>query len=126
MAVAYFAIDLVAVLLFAIAERTTRGLVEGVDEAWPFFVGVLIGWLVARGWRSPRAVIWTGVIVWASTMTVGLVVRLIIGQSTDSRAGFITLLALGVFLLGWRAIAWILDALFGRALPKVVDEKYRR
>lgn len=127
-AIGYFLVDVVVVMLFIYAGRETRGiaLLDDVLEAVPFLLGILAGWLVGRVWRAPRLVLWPGIIVWVSTVAVGLAVRVLIGAPTDSRFMFITFISLGVFLLGWRGLAWMLDALFGRARPKVVDEKYRR
>ena len=127
-AIGYLLIDVVVVMLFIYAGRETRGiaLLDDVLEAVPFILGILTGWLVGRVWRAPRLVLWPGIIVWVSTVVVGLAVRVLIGAPTDSRFMFITFISLGVFLLGWRGLAWMLDALFGRARPKVVDEKYRR
>ncbi len=125
---AYLFVDIIVVLLFIYAGRETRGSGFGEEfaAAAPFFVGTAVGWLVGRVWRAPRAVLWSGLIVWISTVVVGLLLRSLLGEPTDSRFVFVSFITLGAFLLGWRGIAWILDALFGRALPKVVDEKYRR
>ena len=127
-AVAYLALDLVVVFLFIVAGRDTRGagFAGSVLEALPFFAGTLLGWGVSRAWRHPRSVLPAGIVIWLGTVVVGLPVRAWVGDPTDTRFVSITFVALGVFLLGWRAIAWVLDALFGRALEKVVDEKYRR
>jgi len=127
-AVAYFAVDAVVLVLFVVAGRDTRESTAAATlaEAAPFLVGAGVGWLVARGWRAPRAVRWTGVVVWGAATAVGLALRVALGQPTDTRFVVITFVSLGLFLCGWRAIAWVLEALFGRAMPKVVDEKYRR
>lgn len=127
-AIGYLLFDVIVVLLFIYAGRETRGaqFIDDLAEAAPFGLGIAVGWLVGRVWRSPRLVLWSGIVVWISTAVVGLTVRTFTGAPTDSRFVFITFISLGVFLLGWRAVAWILDALFGRALPKVVDEKYRK
>lgn len=127
-AAAYFAIDLIVVLLFVVAGRDTRGhdAVGTLLESLPFFAGATLGWLITRAWRNPRSVLPTGIVIWFTTAVVGLAVRSVIGNPTDSRFVFITFVALGMFLIGWRGLAWILDALFGRAIEKPVDAKYRR
>ena len=126
--IAYLLLDLLVVFLFIYAGRETRGsgLGERLVEGLPFFVGVLVGWAAGRVWRAPRTVLWKGIIVWGSTAAVGMLLRLVTGEPTDSRFVFITFIALGVFLIGWRGAAWVLDVLFGRVFPKVVDEKYRK
>lgn len=127
-AVAYLTLDLVVVLLFIVAGRDTRGagITGSLFEALPFFAGTLLGWGVSRAWRHPRSVFPAGIVIWLATVAVGLPVRALAGDPTDTRFVSITFVALGAFLLGWRAVAWVLNALFGRALEKVVDEKYRR
>ena len=126
--VGYLLLDLLVVFLFIYAGRETRGsgLGERLIEGLPFFAGVLAGWGAGRVWQAPRIVMWKGIIVWGSTAGVGMLLRLVTGEPTDSRFVFITFIALGVFLVGWRGAAWVLDVLFGRVFPKVVDEKYRK
>lgn len=127
-AVAYFVVDVLAVFLFIVVGRDALAVPFSGDLAlaWPYFAGTVLGWIVGRVWKAPRAVRWTGVIVWVATVAIGLLLRFAIGQPIDSRYAVITFIALGMFLLGWRALAWVLVALFGREKEKVVDEKYRR
>ena len=127
-AAAYFVVDIVVVLLFVVAGRDTRGsdFSGTFVEALPFLAGTALGWALAKAWRQPRAVRWSGVVIWVCTVAIGLPVRELLGESTDSRFIVITFIALGMFLLGWRGAAWVLDAFFGRATEKPVDEKYRR
>lgn len=117
----WFAIDIIAVSAFAVSGRSTRGV--GLDgflaEAAPFYAGVVVGWLVMRAWRRPIAIMWTGVGLWVSTFVVGVSLRSLTGGSVDSAFVVVTFIALIAFLVGWRGIAWILDALFG----KVPDDR---
>ncbi len=75
----WLAADIVGVLVFCAVGRRSHA--EGVtiggvaSTAWPFLTGTILGWLVARGWRRPTSVAPTGVIVWVSTVTVGMVLR---------------------------------------------------
>ncbi|MBC7725279.1 MAG: DUF3054 domain-containing protein [Burkholderiaceae bacterium] len=128
LATGYFLIDVTVVLLFIYAGRETRGvsLIEDLAQGGPFVAGIIVGWLGGRVWRAPRRVMWQGIAVWVSTVVIGLALRVASGDPTDSRFMFITFISLGAFLLGWRGVAWILDALFGRARPRVVDDKYRK
>lgn len=75
----WLAVDVVGVLVFCAVGRRSHdeGLnVAGVAAtAWPFLTGTAIGWLAARGWRRPTAVAPTGVVVWLSTVVVGMVLR---------------------------------------------------
>lgn len=124
----YLVLDVAAVLLYVASDRftTSSGFGGILAAAWPFLAGLVVGWVVARAWRSPRRVAWTGVIVWLGVVVVGMPVRALVVQPLPYAFVFVSFVAIGLLLLGWRAIGWILDALFGREERKVVDEKYRR
>lgn len=104
---AWLGMDVVAVLVFCALGRRSHD--EGVTvgglatTAWPFLSGTTLGWLLSRGWRQPTAVAPTGVIVWISTVVVGMLLR---KASSASVAGAFVVVAstvTAVFLLGWRA-----------------------
>ncbi|WP_165068499.1 DUF3054 domain-containing protein [Marisediminicola senii] len=115
----WLGIDLVAVSLFIVGARWTQGdgalglLLDGL----PFFAGVIVGWVVMHAWRHPVTVVWTGIGVWLIAVAMAMAIRLVVGEPVDSRFLFLTVIVLGAFLIGWRGIAWILDALFG-AVPE--------
>lgn len=103
---AAFVVDLAFVLLFATVGRMSHA--EGVTVAgvlgvaWPFVVALLVGWAVARrrsGWpvRMPGSST-----VWLVTAVLGLVLRVASGGGFAWTFGLVTLMALGLFLLGWR------------------------
>ena len=68
--------DIVGIVLFCVIGRRSHaeGLTAaGVAEtAWPFLMGTAVGWLAARAWRRPTAVVTTGVVVWLCTIVVGM------------------------------------------------------
>jgi hypothetical protein len=103
-------VDAVFVVAFAVVGRSSHA--EGLDvagilgTAWPFLVGLGVGWLAARAWRHPLAVWPTGLIVWVATLVVGMLLRLVTGQGTAVAFIVVAALTLAVLLLGWRAIAW--------------------
>ena len=105
---AWLGIDVVAVLVFCALGRRSHD--EGVDvsglatTAWPFLSGTVLGWLVSRGWRRPTAVVPTGVIVWISTVLVGMALRA--ATATGVAWSFVAVASTvtAVFLLGWRAV----------------------
>lgn len=70
--------------------------------AWPFLTGTAVGWLAARGWRRPTAVAPTGVVVWLSTVVVGMVLRK--ATSAGAAASFVVVATAvtALLLLGWR------------------------
>lgn len=99
--------DVVAVLVFCALGRRSHD--EGVTAsglattAWPFLAGTAVGWLLSRGWRRPTAVVPTGVIVWASTVLVGMLLRKASSASVAVAFLAVASTVTAVFLLGWRA-----------------------
>ena len=102
-------VDVAFVLLFATIGRisheegATFGGVAGV--AWPFVVALLVGWAIARlrtGWpaRMPGSSS-----VWLVTVVLGLLLRVATGGGFAWSFGVVTLLTLGLFLIGWRCAA---------------------
>ncbi|WP_400999770.1 DUF3054 domain-containing protein [Agromyces sp. GXQ0307] len=103
------ALDVMLVVLFAGIGRASHGEVVdagGVWEtAWPFLVGLAVGWLLVRGWRRPLAVRPTGVAAWVAAVAVGMLLRLATGGGAALAFVVVATATLGLFLLGWRAIA---------------------
>ncbi|MHA0284998.1 DUF3054 domain-containing protein [Mycobacterium sp. C3-094] len=106
---AALAADVVCVLVFcAIGRRShAEGLtVAGVAQtAWPFLAGTALGWVLARAWRRPVALVPTGVVVWVATVIAGMLLRKISGQGTAVSFIVVATLTTAALLLGWRAIA---------------------
>lgn len=103
------AIDAILVVVFVLIGRRNHeegfALAGVLTTLWPFLVGLAVGWLVFRAWRSPLRVVWTGIGIWMSTVTLGMLLRLATGQGTAFSFVIVATVVLGVFLLGWRAIA---------------------
>ncbi|GAB3022819.1 DUF3054 domain-containing protein [Mycobacterium bourgelatii] len=103
----WLGVDIVAVLVFCALGRRSHD--EGVNisgvaaTAWPFLTGTLVGWLVSRGWRRPTAVAPTGVIVWVSTVVVGMLLRKASSASVAAAFIIVASTVTAVLLLGWRA-----------------------
>ncbi|MFI0411598.1 DUF3054 family protein [Actinomadura sp. 3N508] len=75
-----FGADVVGVLLFVLVGRATHdesgGFVGFVGAAWPFLVGLAGGWGLSRAWRRRVEVVFpVGVVVWVTTVGVGMVLR---------------------------------------------------
>lgn len=102
-------LDAVLVIVFAVVGRSSHA--EGLDvagvwgTAWPFLVGLGVGWLAARAWRHPLALWPTSVVVWAATLVVGMLLRVASGQGTAVAFMVVAAVTLAVLLIGWRGIA---------------------
>lgn len=105
-------VDAALVVVFAAIGRATHdGDVLGpagsglATTAWPFLVGLLLGWAVSIGWRRPLAPLRTGLPVWAVTLVVGMLLRALSGQGIAVAFIIVAGITLLLFLVGWRAIA---------------------
>ncbi|MGK7223174.1 DUF3054 domain-containing protein [Kocuria flava] len=97
-------LDVAVVLLFAALGRRAHALdpVGVLETAWPFLVGLVLGWVA---WRLPRApfALWPqGVALWATTVAAGMALRALTGQGTAPSFVLVTLGVLGALLLGTR------------------------
>jgi hypothetical protein len=116
---AWLAVDVACVLVFCAVGRRSHD--EGVSlpgvaaTAWPFLSGTLLGWLVSRAWKRPTAVVPTGVVVWLSTVVVGMLLRK--ATSAGVAASFVVVAAsvTAALLLGWRAVAAVIAGTRHRA-----------
>ncbi|AYJ47931.1 DUF3054 domain-containing protein [Rhodococcus sp. P1Y] len=112
------AIDLVAVLVFCAIGRRSHDEANAITglahTAWPFVIGAVVGW--AATWALYRdkfnayLILPTGIVVWVSTVVVGMILRVISGQGTAVSFVIVASTVLAVFLLGWRALARLLPA----------------
>lgn len=102
-------IDLALVLLFAGIGRSTHERAATVlgllDTAWPFIIGLGVSWLAARVARHPMAIIRAGLPIWVGSVVIGMLVRAATGAGTAVPFVIVATITLGVFLIGWRAIA---------------------
>jgi hypothetical protein len=100
-------IDLVLVVAFVLIGRSTHGedVLGTLNTLWPFFIGLVVGWLGMRAWLSPRRVVWTGIGIWIATVLIGMLLRVASGQGIQLSFVIVATIVLAVFLLGWRAIA---------------------
>jgi hypothetical protein len=113
-----WAIDLVLLLVFVAIGRASHGEDAGgfVGTLLPFLVGLQSGWLLRAG-RPPFALVPSGVVVWASTLVLGMLFRALTGQGVALSFVIVATLVLGVFLLGWRAIALLILRVRTRRAP---------
>lgn len=112
-AVGAFLLDVVLVIAFAATGRAQHdeNLWSGLaTTAWPFLVGLGVGWVVTLGWRAPTAPVRTGLGVWAATIIGGMLLRAASGQGIAISFIIVASIVLFVALFGWRIVA----ALIGR------------
>lgn len=111
---ATLALDALAVLVFVVAGRASHhhGETAGgvASTLWPFGAGTLAGWaLVAlvprfgRGALRSPASIGSGVTVCASTVALGMTLRVVAGQGTAPAFVAVATGFLGAAMVGWRA-----------------------
>ncbi len=86
------------------SHHEDAGLAGFLRVWWPFLVGLLVAWLVTGLWRVPLA--WPRAIgAWLATVAVGMALRIAI-EGRDFKIAFtiVTLVFVGVGMLGWRAV----------------------
>jgi hypothetical protein len=103
------AIDAALVIVFVLIGRASHseGILGTLNTLWPFIAGLAVGWVATRAWRDPVSIAWIGVGVWASTVIVGMLLRVLSGQGVQTSFVVVATIVLGVLLLGWRWIALV-------------------
>ncbi|NEA23310.1 DUF3054 domain-containing protein [Actinomadura bangladeshensis] len=101
--------DVCCVLVFVAIGRASHEEAASVSgyatTAWPFLVGLAVGWGLFRAWRRADALVPVGVGVWLSAVGLGMLLRVLSGQGTALAFVIVALSFLGATLLGWRALA---------------------
>ena len=73
--------------------------------AAPFFIAAVAGWLATQAWKKPLE-LRTGVIIWLTTIILGMVLRhFVFDDGTATAFIIVATVFLCVFLNGWRALA---------------------
>jgi hypothetical protein len=100
-------VDVLLVLAFVLIGRASHGedLLGTFVTLWPFLAGLVLGWLAARAWRSPRRIVWTSLVIWLVTVAAGMLLRVVSGQGIAVSFVIVALVVLGLFLVGWRALS---------------------
>lgn len=115
-------LDLVAVTVFVMIGRSSHeeGLtVVGILQTlWPFAIGAAAGWSIAyvlSHVRSsddsfghdfrPERIVPAGLIVWFCAVAIAMVLRYLLHQGVAFSFVMVATISLGVFLIGWRAVA---------------------
>ena len=101
-------LDTLLVVAFAALGRASHDsdVFAGLwQTAWPFLIGLAVGWLLTLAWRAPLAPVRTGLGIWAATVIGGMLLRAASGQGTAPAFIIVATLTLLVLLVGWRVIA---------------------
>ena len=101
-----FLLDVVCVLVFCTIGRRSHAegiTVAGVAEtAWPFLSGTALGWLAARAWQRPTSLAPTGIVIWLSTVIIGMALRKATSAGTAISFVVVASISTAILLLGWR------------------------
>lgn len=109
MTAAMIALDVVLVVVFSTFGRGAHseglGAAQVWGTAWPFLIGLAVGWLVVLTTRRAPAAVSSGVLLWLCTLVVGMVIRGV-GDGRVPHWSFIIVAGVvtAVFLIGWRAV----------------------
>lgn len=107
--IAWFVFDVVVVLVFVVIGRHTHDHGEtlgGVfSTTWPFGVGLIVGWVGVLVSHRPPSGIRGGIVIWLSTVVLGMVLRVVAGQGTAIAFIAVALGFLALFMLGARVVA---------------------
>jgi hypothetical protein len=106
-----FAVDVVLVAVFVGIGRASHGEDQSAYAVtfWPFAIGLVAGWAVARGWRRPFAISRTGLPAWIGAVVLGMLLRAVSGQGVQVAFVIVASIVLAAFLLGWRFLLVALD-----------------
>ncbi|HWU47382.1 MAG TPA: DUF3054 domain-containing protein [Humibacter sp.] len=113
--------DLVLIVVFVLIGRRSHGeefTVAGMlTTLWPFLAGLVVGWVVTRAWRHPLPILHPGMIIWACTVVLGMLLRVLSGQGVQWSFILVAAIVTGIFLLGWRAVALLAVSVRRRSVP---------
>lgn len=106
-------LDVGSVVFFVAAGRRTHeqdpAITGLIETAAPFLLGLLLAWIVARGWRSPESMR-TGLVIWPLTVLFGMLLRdVVFDDGTALSFVIVTAGFLGLTLVGWRAVVALID-----------------
>jgi hypothetical protein len=106
-------IDLALIILFAVLGRREHEHaldIGGIFEtAVPFLAAYLVMTLISRPWMTIHRIWPTGLLVWLGTVAVGMALRIAMGSTAAIAFVIVTIIVLGVFLLGRRLICSLLS-----------------
>lgn len=124
--VAAIVVDLALVALFVVIGRASHAEALDVDgllrTGLPFVAGTLMAWIGFLLKRRTGLSITNGVFVWAMTLVLGMLFRLLLGDTADPAFVVVAAAFLALFLIGWRAVRWLVQRRRG-ASPRPKDPR---
>lgn len=119
---AQIALDAVLIIVFALIGRASHAdaldLLGLAQTAAPFLVGGAVGWIIVSTMLRRAPMLTQGVVVWADTLVIGMLLRALADQGTALPFIIVATIVTGLFLMGWRLVYWMLR---GRK-----ESRYRR
>ncbi|GAA4926589.1 DUF3054 domain-containing protein [Membranihabitans marinus] len=103
-------LDAALVVLFAVAGNRSHSTGLSVSDvagtAWPFLIGLLLGWALTRSWHQPSRLWPEGVVVVLVTVALGMTLRVLLTDG-GSPLSFVAVAtgSLALLLLGRRLVS---------------------
>lgn len=105
----YVIFDLIIVLVFVGIGRSVHdhgvNIAGMLSTAWPFVVGLAIGWFIVIKQHHSGVGLMDGVTICLVTVLFGMLLRVVAGQGTAFAFILVALGFLGALMLGWRIVA---------------------
>lgn len=105
--------DLALVVVFVIIGRASHAQpldFDGIQRtALPFLAGTLMAWIGFMLKKHSGLTLMNGVFVWAMTLVLGILFRLLLGDTAEFGFVIVAALVLAAFLIGWRAVRWLVQ-----------------
>lgn len=103
-----FVADVALVVLFVVIgtrnHNTDKNAPDIAATVAPFLIGLSVGWIATRAWKTPSAVS-TGIAIWISTVGVGMLLRHFAWQRGTAGAFIVVAAIFNLFtLVGWRVM----------------------
>lgn len=107
--VRHFIYDALCILALVIIgtrnHDTDKGIGGVLYVALPFWIALIVGWIITRAHRSSNATA-TGVFVWIVTVALGMVLRnLVFDRGTAAAFIVVASVFLAISMNGWRIIS---------------------
>ena len=101
--------DVLSIVIFVAIGRKNHDEGEAASGifrvAAPFVIAAVVGWLATQAWKKPLE-LRTGVIIWITTIMLGMVLRrFVFDEGTATAFIIVATVFLCAFLNGWRELA---------------------